>query len=282
MKQALDTPDHTPDAAEQVSHDPAANTCTECGDRPRLGRLTICKPCLQARSDATRQARAEAEQRAQEKTAAKQTAQGKVKRCRCCGLEKPLASFKRWARSKDGYRHDCQTCVSTGKATRKPHGKKSAAERKAKRAQEREKAKAPHRRAAHRKHVADWQARNPEAVAARAAVRKALKAGTIGKSKRCQVHGCYERDRIEGHHFDYAHPLHVVWLCPSHHKAAHAGHSLKIVHGLHPALLGIPDNLTPKPKEVLTDAFDKSKIPQARTSARTPRRHRTAVPAAAE
>jgi hypothetical protein len=264
---------------------PDANTCSDCGSRPRLGNLSTCKPCLLARSEVNRQARADAEQRAREKTAAKQIAEGKTKTCRCCKTEKPLSLFQRWATAKDGHRHDCKPCVESGKAKKKRQGKKSAAALKAARDRKRERAKAAHRRAANRRQVADWQARNPEAVAAKAAVRKALKAGVIAKPKRCQVRGCKERDRIEGHHFDYAHPLHVVWLCPGHHRAAHAGHSLEIVRGLHPALLGIPPNLTPKtpsPREVLTDAYENKTRRQTRPQARTPRRPRSAMPAAAE
>lgn len=263
---------------------PDAQTCSECGSRPRLGNLSTCKPCLITSSELNRRARADAEQRAREKTAAKQIAEGKVKPCKCCGETKPLASFATWPTAKDRHRHDCKPCVESGKAKRKRQGKKSAAALKADRARKREKAKAPHRRAANRRHVADWQARNPEAVAAKAAVQKALKAGVIAKPKRCQVRGCQQRDRIEGHHFDYAHPLHVAWLCPGHHKAAHAGHSLEIVRGLHPALLGIPSNLTPKtPKETIRHAFTENQAPrQTRSQARASSRSRSARAAAAQ
>jgi hypothetical protein len=287
------TPDNCADANMQPSApeaedwtwvSPGSPVCVDCGSNPRLGALKVCKPCLRAKGDSTRQARADAEKRAREKTTAKQIAVGKTKTCRCCQTEKPLSLFQLWATAKDGHRRDCKPCVERGKAKKKRQGKKTGAALKAARARNRENAKALHRRVANRRHVADWQARNPEAVAAKAAVRKALKAGVIAKPKRCQVRGCLERERIEGHHFDYAHPLHVVWLCPGHHKQAHAGHSLEIVRGLNPALLGIPPTTTKTPKETIRHAFNtESKTRrQTRPQASTARRHRLALPAAAE
>lgn len=33
---------------------------------------------------------------------------------------------------------------------------------------------------------------------------------------------CKDCSKPEAHHPDYANPLDVVWLCPAHHKQAHA------------------------------------------------------------
>ena len=52
------------------------------------------------------------------------------------------------------------------------------------------------------------------------AVQLALKSGFLVKPKKCGNCGA-EKERIEGHHDDYAKPLEVRWLCPKCHKAWH-------------------------------------------------------------
>lgn len=57
---------------------------------------------------------------------------------------------------------------------------------------------------------------------ARAKVNYALKMGKIKKPSFCEK--CKTaHNRIEGHHFDYAKPLNVLWVCPPcHHQVHHA------------------------------------------------------------
>lgn len=76
-----------------------------------------------------------------------------------------------------------------------------------------------------------YRERWPEKIAARAAVRSALRAGTI-KKKRCGCRGYYENGRakcraplatVEAHHVSYNKNrwLDVKWLCPNGHKMEH-------------------------------------------------------------
>lgn len=44
-----------------------------------------------------------------------------------------------------------------------------------------------------------------------------MKSGSITR-KPCEICGAEES---EAHHEDYSRPLHVIWLCDTHHKEAH-------------------------------------------------------------
>lgn len=62
-----------------------------------------------------------------------------------------------------------------------------------------------------------WRERNPLATWAHGATRSAIRRGLIVPQP-CEVCGC----SAEAHHPDHANPLHVQWLCRSHHKRLHA------------------------------------------------------------
>ncbi len=59
---------------------------------------------------------------------------------------------------------------------------------------------------------------NRDKVRAWGKVRYALGNGTLIK-KSCEICGIMEK--VQAHHEDYAKPLDVIWLCPSHHKKTH-------------------------------------------------------------
>ena len=59
--------------------------------------------------------------------------------------------------------------------------------------------------------------KSPEKVAARVAVRSALKMGLL-KREDCR---CGSIQKTQAHHPDYTKPLHVIWLCPPCHRAEH-------------------------------------------------------------
>ena len=63
-----------------------------------------------------------------------------------------------------------------------------------------------------------WNDSNREKLQAHAAVRQALRDGTL-KRGRCAVCKSF---RVEGHHPDYSKPLYVIWLCRLHHRQRHA------------------------------------------------------------
>lgn len=63
-----------------------------------------------------------------------------------------------------------------------------------------------------------WNNVNREKLKAHAAVRAALRDGTLERGK-CE--DCRSL-RTEGHHEDYSKPLVVVWLCRADHRRRHA------------------------------------------------------------
>jgi hypothetical protein len=67
---------------------------------------------------------------------------------------------------------------------------------------------------------ANWLQRNPEWRAAQVAVGNAVRDGKLTPWPVCLVPTCSRKP--EAHHPDYSRPLDVVWLCPAHHKQAHA------------------------------------------------------------
>lgn len=74
--------------------------------------------------------------------------------------------------------------------------------------------------AKHKKaYVAEYDFDNSEKVAARRAVKLALKEGRLEKGP-CEVCGI-EHGRIDAHHDDYTKQLDVRWLCRKHHLAHH-------------------------------------------------------------
>ena len=62
-----------------------------------------------------------------------------------------------------------------------------------------------------------WTAKHPERRAANYLLGNAVRDGRVEKLP-CFVCGA----DAEAHHPDYSQPLAVVWLCPAHHKQAHA------------------------------------------------------------
>ena len=70
------------------------------------------------------------------------------------------------------------------------------------------------------------QAMNPAIASARKRARmiagNAVRDGKLAPWPACaHPEGC-ECTNVEAHHPDYSRPLDVVWLCPAHHKQAHA------------------------------------------------------------
>src|SRR5262249_31636608 len=121
---------------------------------------------------------------------------------------------------KTGFRHDCKTCVRADRVRRK----ELTAEQKQR---DRERRAQPHRRIANRVAVAAWRHSNPGAVAAKIALRHAVRKGTISKPAKCEADGC-ERTDISGHHHSYAQPRKATWVCAAHHRKIHAGVRVKL------------------------------------------------------
>lgn len=133
------------------------------------------------------------------------------KACSTCGVEKSLDQFQVRRASKDGLTASCKSCLRARDAARYP----KEAERRA--ARHAEYVKTPSGRDARSRAVRVWQERHPLRRAAHIALGNAVRDGRV-KPLPCFVCG----KESEAHHPDYSRPLDVVWLCPAHHKQAHA------------------------------------------------------------
>jgi len=134
-----------------------------------------------------------------------------AKKCFKCGEEKDLSCFYAHSSMADGHLNKCKEC------TRTDVSKHRAANADSIREYDRERANLPHRVEARRQTIAAWAKANPKRRAAQIAVGNAVRDGRLKKLP-CFVCG----EKAEAHHPDYDRPLDVMWLCPPHHKQAHA------------------------------------------------------------
>lgn len=222
---------------------PTTKRCTSCGEEKAVtkflpsrfvadGYTDTCSSCTFAHAEADRRQRearkAEAEKR---KAACKPPPVGvTTKVCRECTTAKPLTEYSKHGRSRDGHRHVCKSCDAAARAKRRASISISDL------AAGREKHLAGNRAA-----VRKWQEKNFAATRAQAALRNAIKAGVIARPRRCQVRGCKQTSRLQGHHYSYNAPLSVLWVCPKHHRRLHAGDRLEVVAGLPTVLTSVPE-----------------------------------------
>lgn len=134
-----------------------------------------------------------------------------VKTCFKCSTEKPLTEFYPHPMMADGHLNKCRECT-------KRDVREHRAANDSVREYDRQRGKLPHRRENVKRQQLKWMAAFPERKYAHGVVAKALKSGKLDRLP-CWVCG---GERSEAHHPDYSHPLDVVWLCPRHHKLAHA------------------------------------------------------------
>jgi len=135
-----------------------------------------------------------------------------MKQCFKCLCEKPLDAFYRHAAMADGYLNKCKECA-----------KKDVSEHRAKnieriRAYDAARASLPHRIELRNRVHREWKEKHPERRAAHMKLLYALRSGAV-KRWPCEVCGS---EKVEAHHPAYDLPLLVTWLCPPHHKQAHA------------------------------------------------------------
>lgn len=137
-----------------------------------------------------------------------------VKRCHKCGKEKPLEDFARRSAAKDGHQGQCKECV---RSYCREWGQRN-----------REKVSANKRRwyeenkATQARHRAEYKARHPEKVAARAAINNAIYAGRLVKPSTCSECGrSFPSRLLHAHHEDYCKPFAVEWLCRDCHWSQH-------------------------------------------------------------
>ena len=133
------------------------------------------------------------------------------KRCFKCGVTMPLSAFYRHEQMGDHHLNKCKECTK----------KDTTANRIARidyyRQYDRVRASQPHRRKKNKETAAEWRKEHPKRRAAQITLGNAVRVGKVIPLP-CFVCG----EKAEAHHPDYDAPLDVVWLCPPHHKQAHA------------------------------------------------------------
>lgn len=156
--------------------------------------------------------------------------------CTRCETEKPAAEFGTapFHLKRNGLRSWCMTCegelnTEWRKTNRRKWLDRVATYRSEHREQERVKSKryfdklSPEEK---RDRVKKHTLKHPEKVAARQAVARALKNGTLIKPETCSKCGALER--IQSHHKNYKSPLKVTWLCQPCHKVLHRADKRKV------------------------------------------------------
>ena len=144
-----------------------------------------------------------------------------VKSCKKCLVAKPLTDFT--LRKEGCYRGACKACLNSYYRDLSKRPARKAA-RKAYVANHRDmmnRSNAKYRAANKEKASAALKARRHSVhgmQAAHNAVTRAVQNGSLERQA-CQTCG---NKKAHAHHPNYSKPLEVVWLCPLHHKAAHA------------------------------------------------------------
>lgn len=228
-------------------------TCTTCGRRKPLsqfnrdarfsdGRRPSCKTCTRARGREyyrrNRRAIGARERRLYRARAAAIRA-GELptpdrKRCRKCGLTKPLSEFTPSASHPDGHQARCRACVreqqrawrrrnrfAANAAVRAYHARNPEWSRRIRRRQ------AGKHRARMRAYSKRYYHTQRHKVDAHVHVKAAKLLGILEPAP-CEICSFLglpaDVEESQGHHEDYDRPLYVRWLCPSHHGLLHAGH----------------------------------------------------------
>lgn len=144
--------------------------------------------------------------------------------CRQCGVEQPLIAFSPNSRMRDGRLNKCRECRKPDcrayyDANAEQMRLKAQSRRAEPSAAARNKAyrQTPDRRAKATKIMRAYEKRNPVKVAARIAVREAVRTGQMLPLP-CEVCGA---TKAQAHHCNYSRPLDVRWLCTTHHAEWH-------------------------------------------------------------
>lgn len=134
-----------------------------------------------------------------------------IKTCFKCGIEKLIDEFYRHSAMADGHLGKCKSCAKSDVKKHRLENIESL------RAYERARAGTTKRREMAKAIGAAWRAKYPERRRAQVMLNNAIRDGRI-KAMPCFICG----GKAEAHHPNYDSPLDVVWLCPIHHKQAHA------------------------------------------------------------
>ena len=120
----------------------------------------------------------------------------KMKTCFKCGRSLPISEFYAHPQMADGHLNKCKDCTKKDVKERRDNEPMKDYETRIKAC-----AKKPTKKNAYR------------------AVEAAIRAGIIVRPRVCSGCGCPDTEhRIEAHHYDYAKPLDVIWLCTPCHR----------------------------------------------------------------
>lgn len=150
-----------------------------------------------------------------------------MKTCTGCNVEKPLHDYYKHPSTLDGHASKCKECakaiVKSARLKNQDHYKafdKARAMRPDRVAARAAYQKTESGREAVRRAKDAYKARLPRRRAAHVAVGNAVRDGRLVPWPVCALPECNRKP--QAHHPDYDRPLDVVWLCPTHHKQAHA------------------------------------------------------------
>jgi hypothetical protein len=136
---------------------------------------------------------------------------GPTKDCFKCGNTKPLSEFYAHPKMADGHLNKCKSCTKRDVSRNYRSKRQQYAE------YDRRRWQVPERRSQVQRNRRRLSERDPVRERAYRLVRAAIRAGKL-KREPCVL--C-KRPRTEAHHFNYARPLAVSWLCRRHHMWAH-------------------------------------------------------------
>lgn len=137
------------------------------------------------------------------------------KQCFKCLMLKPLSDFYTHSRMADGHLNKCKECTKTDVRS---HRYGPAREQVL--AYDRGRASAPHRVEQRKRIGKEWAQANPDRKRAHTILHRSIIKGETMRWPVCFMPEC--NGKPEAHHPDYSDPLAVVWLCPAHHRQAHA------------------------------------------------------------
>ena len=146
--------------------------------------------------------------------------QQSTKKCRQCGIPKPLLDFYTHSAMADGHLNKCKECVKARTkmyADANPDKVRLLGREKRRRPKYKEIDKLWHQQhpEQRRSHRLKWEAQNRDKRKAEQAVSNAIRDGKLLRSSQCSQ--CGATGDIEAHHPDYDKPLDVVWLCTACH-----------------------------------------------------------------
>jgi len=138
-----------------------------------------------------------------------------MKKCFKCNQLLSLSEFYKHPKMSDGHLNKCKSCTK-----KDVHDHRHGKGRETVLSYDKERARTTIRKEAAKLQRIKWLEQYPERRQAQVIVGNAVRDGHLVPWPVCAVPEC--NCKPEAHHPDYSKPLDVTWLCPAHHKQAHA------------------------------------------------------------